>query len=100
MSDTNFGQPVPGRFSPTVIVRYDERGEMEFYVCGDVRLIMVDERCQSDRVYEMLNRCEPEQISEILGDDPIGNKNDDRHPAIEAKILAALDGKPHLSVVE
>lgn len=68
--------------TPTVIVRFDHRGEMEYYVNGEaVRLIVVDERCTSDRCYEMLSRCEPEQIAEILGDDPIGNKNDARHPA-------------------
>jgi hypothetical protein len=85
-----------------VIVRFDEYGEQTYHVIGGeaVRLFIVDERCPNDRVYEWLPRDPADEIKAILKDDPIGSSQDERHPAIAAKVLAFVDGKPHLSVVE
>ena len=87
--------------SGIVIVRFDERGEQSFHVIGDhTRLFIVDERCPSDRVYEWLARDTGDEIKAILKDDPIGSSADDRHPAIQRRILSLMDGKKHhLTVV-
>lgn len=87
--------------SGIVVVRFDERGEQTFYVFGDdVRLIIVDDRCPHDRVYECLGRDDPAELKALLRDDPIGNINDDRHKAVENRVARALVGKPHLEVVK
>ncbi len=85
-----------------VVVQYDERGDVSFHVYGDerVRLFIIDERCKGDRVYEWLNREPPEALKTMIGDSPIGSSQDDRHAAIENRILKLIDGKPHLEVVE
>lgn len=61
---------------PTVVVRYDDGGQVEFYAEGDVRLFVVDERAPTDRVYEIMDRFARDQIREILGDDLIGHRFD------------------------
>jgi hypothetical protein len=40
------------------------------------------------------------EISDVLRDDAIGSRNDDRHEAISARILTFINGRPHLKVVE
>ena len=84
-----------------VIVRFDEAGEIEYYVSGKrACLFIVDERCPHDRVYEYTSRVAQSDIGEILGKSEIGHSRDRRHAAIEAKVIAAMDGKrTHLSVV-
>ena len=64
------------RTPPTVIVRYDEDGEVEFYAEGDVRLLIVDERCSDGRVYEITDRYTRAQVADIIGDDKIGTRFD------------------------
>lgn len=84
-----------------VIVRFDEEGEQSYHVIGDdVRFFIVDERAPGDRVYEWLPRESADEIKSILGDDPIGSSNDDRHEAIRHVILSAMAGKPRLALVE
>lgn len=84
-----------------VVIHYDEAGEPSFHVAGDaVRLFIVDERAPGDRVYEWLSRDDAGTVRDILRDDPIGSKNDDRHEAIKHKILKGLDGKRHLEPVK
>lgn len=85
-----------------VVVHIDENGEFNYHVYGgdEVRLFIVDERCPGDRVYEWLPREDPPALKAMLRDDPIGSSNDDRHEAIKHKILAGMDGKSHLTVVE
>lgn len=84
-----------------VVVTWTEDGDVIYTVCGDerVRLFIVDERSPNDRVYEWVDRSPPETLREIIRDDEIGHKNDARHAAIEAKLIAALEGKPHLKPV-
>lgn len=85
-----------------VIVQYDEHGEQSFYISGDerTRLFIVDERAKNDRVYEWLSRDDAGKIREVLGEGPFGSSKDERHAAIEHKVRALMDGKPHLTVVE
>ena len=61
---------------PTVVVRYDEAGELEFYAEGSVRLFIVDERAQDDRVYEIRDRYTRSDIRELIGDEKIGHRFD------------------------
>lgn len=84
----------------SVIVHITEDGGYSYLVSGDVRVFVVDERAPSDRVYELTDRCDEDEIVTLLRDDPVGSKNDSRHAAIEAKILAHVKGRPHLEVVK
>ena len=89
------------RTDNVVLIHIDATGFPLYYVAGDgVRLIVVDERCQNDRVYECLGRDDPADIARIIGDSPIGSSKDDHHPALERRIERALSGKPHLEVVK
>jgi hypothetical protein len=83
-----------------VIVQFDELGAVDFHVHGNVRLFIVDERAPHDRVHEWLPRSTGDEIAEIMGDDPIGSSQDERHAAIKHKIEALIDGRPRLAVVE
>lgn len=84
------------------VVHIKEDGDTDYLICGDdkFRLFIVDERAPNDRVYEITLRDAPETIREIIGDSPIGHRNDERHAAIEARIKEELDGTPRLKVVE
>lgn len=85
----------------TVIVRFDENGDLTYHVYGDTRLYIVDERAPEDRVYEWLPRATAEDIADLIPvGSVIGNGQDERHPVLAHRIRAAIDGKPHLSVVE
>lgn len=88
--------------TPIVIVHItDESGIATSYLAhGDVRLFVVDENVPNDRVYEMTERQTIEEIRAIVPEDaPIGSKNDARHPALEAAILAHVEGRPRFSIV-
>ena len=89
------------RTDNVVLIHIDETGDQNYYVAGDsTRLIIVDERCPNDRVYECLGRDDPTEIERIIGDSPIGSSQDEQHPALERRIARALSGKPHLEVVK
>jgi hypothetical protein len=85
-----------------VVIHFDENGEQSYYVFGDkIRLFTVDERVPNDRVYEWLSRSRPYMLRQLIPDDSeIGNQNDERHEAIKHRVLAADEGRKHLSVVE
>jgi hypothetical protein len=72
---------------------------VEYLAPPGVRLLVIDERCQSDRVYEVENRPEAEIVG-LIGESEIGHGNDERMPAIKARIEAGLDGRPYLEVVK
>jgi len=86
----------------TVVVRFDEDGDISYGVFGDerVRLFIIDERAPNDRVYEWLPRRAPSDLVGIIPPDAeIGSSADERHAAIAARILAHDAGLPHLSAV-
>jgi len=85
----------------TVVVRFDQDGEISYHVYGDTRLYIVDERAPDDRVYEWLPRCEADEIADLIPvGSSIGNSRDERHPVLAHRIEAAIAGRPHLSVVK
>lgn len=85
----------------TVIVHFDEDGELTYHVMGDVRFYIVDERAPDDRVYEWLPRATSEDIAALIPvGSTIGNSKDERHLALAHRIQAAQDGRPHLTSVE
>lgn len=84
----------------TVIVHYDEHGDMALHVLGNVRVFCVDESCPNDRVYEWLSRATPEDIAAIIPEGTeIGSNQDERHAAIAHVVEAHMSDKPRLSVV-
>jgi len=77
----------------TVIVRFDEAGEISYHVSGQsVRLYIVDERAPDDRVYEWTLRDTAEEVQSILGTSPVGSSADERHAAIEHTIRHVSKG--------
>lgn len=87
-----------------MVIAHIEAGETfpTFHVVGDerIRLIIVDENTPGDRVYEWLQRSDPAIVRQLIPEgSSIGSSRDDRHAAIENRILAALDARPHLSVI-
>ena len=85
---------------PTVVVHFDENGELNYLVSGaDVRVLIVDDRTATDRVYEWTTVCGPEAIAALLGADAVGSQHDARHAAIAASINELVDGVPRLSLV-
>lgn len=84
-----------------VIVMFDENGEIDYRVYGeDVRLFIVDERAPNDRVFEWSPRADIATFREIIPEEAeIGSSQDERHPAIEARIKAYDSGEPHLRPV-
>lgn len=85
----------------TVIVQFDENGELAYHVFGDARLYIVDERAPDDRVYEWIPRATAEEIAAIVPvGSVIGNGQDERHPVLAHKINAAMEGRSHLAVVK
>lgn len=84
-----------------VIVRFDEGGELSFHVHGsDVQLLIVDERCPVDRVYEWTPRDGADEIAAIVPvGETIGNSSDERHEVLAHRITQALTGKSHLESI-
>ena len=85
---------------PVVVVHIAEDGAFRYLVHGEARLLIVDERAPHDRVYEITDRVSAQEIADVLRDDAIGSRNDDRHEATSARILTFISGRPHLRVVE
>jgi len=82
-----------------VVVHFDEAGEISYHVTGAVRLVIVDDRAPNDRVYEYTTRTPMANINALFRGEQIGSAHDERHAAVEARINAMFEGKPHLSVV-
>lgn len=97
MTESELAEEIEG----IAIVRFDEDGYITYHVASDgrFRLFIVDERAPHDRVFEWTPRETGEQVAAILGDDPIGSHQDERHLAIKALIEAHMEGRRHLSVV-
>ena len=87
--------------TPVVVVRTLGGGDVEYYVSGErVRLLLIDERAPSDRVYEWFPRVKPWDIADLIGDSSIGSSQDARHPAIKHQVESLLEGKPALLIVK
>ena len=85
---------------PTVAIVIENGVFDVVYATEGVRVLIVDESAPNDRVYEAAPNSSAKEITELVGDDPVGSRNDDRHKAIAARVIAAIDGKPHLSTIE
>ena len=83
------------------VVHIDRDGSFDLHAFGpsDTRFLVIDERAPADRVYRVTLRSPRALLDELLGDSVVGDCSDARHPAIEARIRAAVDGRPHLSEV-
>ncbi len=62
---------------PTVLVKIEENGDIDYFISGDVRVLTVCDHTPQDRVYEITTRDAPEVIADIIGDSPIGSKDSD-----------------------
>jgi hypothetical protein len=89
-----------GLDAPIVVVHIDASGEVEYLKAGAVELLVVDDRCPNDRVYRMTVETSRADIADLLGDDMVGSRHDDRHVALSLRITTAAEGREHLSVVK
>lgn len=85
---------------PTAVVHFDSRGEPAYYTMDGCRLLVIDERAPTDRVYEITTFLSQEDLSSLLDGDVIGSQYDDRHPALSARITEALGGPRRLRPIE
>jgi hypothetical protein len=86
-----------------VIIQIDCDGTLNYFteVDAEVQVLIVDERAPRDRVYEMTKRWPALVLDALVGNGPIGSQLDERHKAVEARVLAYMDGKRHhFTVVE
>lgn len=76
-------------------------GCFEVVTDGPAEVICVCDHTPNDRLYRLTSShvVDAGRVAEILREDPIGSKDDDRHAAIENRVLSGLDGKPHLRPV-
>jgi hypothetical protein len=84
---------------PTAVVHIDHDGATSYLTCGDVRLLVIDERAPGDRVYATATTISPAKLAALIGDDAVGSSGDSRHAALSGRILAEIDGQPHLRPV-
>lgn len=85
-----------------IIVHYEKDGLVHIHTEEGLQaeVISVCELSPGDRVY----RCKPSvmtgtEIDTLIGDSPISSHDDERAPAMAARIEEAVFGKPRLSVV-
>jgi hypothetical protein len=86
---------------PVAMLRWTEDGELQLGMFGDgVRMLVIDERCPDDRIYEVTHR-EPLSSLDLLvpPGSEIGHRNDDRHAALVERMTALFEGRPHLAIV-
>lgn len=83
------------------VVHIDRDGSFDLHAFGpsDTRFLVIDERAPDDRVYRVTVRSPRALLDELLGGSIVGDCTDERHPALSARILAAVDGRPHLEAV-
>ena len=84
-----------------ILIIMDESGGIEVVTDGPAEVITVCDWV-SDRLYRLSDShtVSADRVAEIIGDDPIGSKDDDRHEALSNRILSHMDGKPHLRPVK
>lgn len=86
---------------PVAVLRWTEDGELQLGIFGDgCRMLVIDERCPHDRVYEVTHREPLNALASLVPPDAeIGHRDDDRQEALVARMTALFDGKPHLQAV-
>lgn len=85
-----------------VVINFGPNGELQVVTDDACEVYTVDDRAPNGRVYRisdahMVGRS---AVDAVLRDDPVGHSGDERHAAISSRVLAAIDGAPHLKLVE
>lgn len=77
-------------------------GGMSYFVevGAPVRVFVVDDRVPHERVYELTLRFSRESLLGIIGDSSIGHAGDERHKAVSSRILAHLEDRPFLTLID
>lgn len=85
--------------APVALVQIARDGSLRLSVFGEapLRLLVVDERCPADRVYEVTERQPQADLDELVPPGAaIGHAADGRHAALLNRIEAAQSGRRHL----
>jgi len=85
-----------------VILHHDLDGLMTVFLeeGAGVEVINVCDASPSDRAYRYSpDVVSSDEIDAIIGPGPVGHKDDDRHPALAARLIEAVEGTPRLSIV-
>ena len=82
---------------PTVIVKINGGEYVGCIYSGDVRVLIIDDGCTRDRVYQLSFASTPDDIAAVIGDSPIGHADDGLLSENEVQgiraMAARLDGK-------
>lgn len=86
---------------PVAVLRWSEDGDLQLGMFGaGCRMLVVDERCPHDRIYEVTQRAPLEAIDAIIPPgSEIGHAGDERHTALVERMTALFEGRPHLVAV-
>lgn len=85
-----------------VLIIQEPDGMFSVVTDAPADVIVVCEHAPHDRLYKLstAHKVSAELVASILGDDPIGSNEDERHEAISNRIIAVLGGEKHLRAVE
>jgi hypothetical protein len=84
----------------SVVIHIDAKGKTSYFVTTGIDVFTIDENCQHDRVFRLSPNSTEAEIEAIIGKSPVGHSEDERHPAISARVSAFLYGERHLKPVE
>jgi hypothetical protein len=83
---------------PLCVVHILENSDLNFYLSGKAVFLVIDERFQHDRVYQMTLQTPRKRIAALVGSSPIGNRHDALTAYLRPLILAlAAKQKPSKS---
>ena len=84
---------------PTVIIHFDKDGNETIISDVPVRVLCIDERCSTDRVYQHeVETLGSDFVETLIGDSTIGHLNDGTPAQARAEALVN-GGKPALEIV-
>lgn len=85
-----------------VLILHQPDGGIEVVTDGPADVISVCEHAPNDRLYRLTSAHDvsAKRVAEILREDPIGSKDDDRHEAIENRVVSELSGRRPFKIVE
>lgn len=85
-----------------VLIVTSPDGGFEVVTDGAAEVIVVSDHTPGDRLYRLgaTHIVSAARVADILRDDTIGSSDDERHAALANRIVKAIDGKPHLHLVD
>jgi hypothetical protein len=85
-----------------VVINMSLDGTIEVITDGPADVYSVCDDTPNDRVYRLteIHMVSAAAVDAALRDDPVGHSGDNRHAAIEHRVLSAIVGDSHLKPVK